>query len=97
MTAASCSINEDAQRLADCLRKQLKRRDSIIDLKESVLCAHSKSVETHLVNVFEFVDDLIYDRVCYLHFDLRVSALSLDPVADHTEGVAVKKIQKRIC
>lgn len=56
---------------------------------------HSKHVETmrgaHLIDVFQFVDDLIYYRVCSLHFHFRVGALSLDPIAHNTEGVAVKK------
>lgn len=44
--------------------------------------------------MFQFVNDLIYYRVCSLHFHFRVGTLSLDPVADHTESVAVNEVQK---
>lgn len=50
--------------------------------------------EAHLVDVFQFVNDLVYHRVCSLHFDFRVHTLSLDPVTDHTEGVAVNTTQR---
>ena len=42
----------------------------------------------HLVDVFEFVDDLADDRVGSLHPHLGVSALSLDTVPHHPHGVA---------
>lgn len=45
----------------------------------------------HLIDVFQFVDDLIYYRLRSLHFHFRVGALSLDPIAHDTEGVAVNK------
>ena len=50
--------------------------------------------EAHLVDVFQFVNDLVYYGVRSLHFDFRVHTLSLDPVTDHTEGVAVNKAQR---
>lgn len=50
----------------------------------------------HLIDVFQFVDDLIYYRVCSLHFHFRVRALSLDPIAHDTEGVAVKKAERSL-
>lgn len=46
---------------------------------------------SHLIDVFQFVNDLVYNRVVSLHFDFGVGALSFDPVADHAEGVAVKR------
>ena len=49
---------------------------------------------THLIDVFEFVNDLIYHRVGVLHLDLWVSTLSFYPIADHTEGVAVNRVEK---
>lgn len=51
------------------------------------------SNEAHLIDMFQFVDDLIDYRVRSLHFDLRVGALSLDPVAHHTQRVAVNDRQ----
>lgn len=46
---------------------------------------------THLIDVFQLVDYLVYHRVRLLHFDFRVDTLSFDSVADHTECVTVKK------
>lgn len=45
----------------------------------------------HLNDVFQFVDDLIYYRVCSLHFDFRVGTLRSDSITNHTKCVAVKK------
>lgn len=53
-----------------------------------------KRSEAHLIDVFEFVNNLIDYRVCALHFDFRVGALSLDPIAHHTKGVAVNRRQR---
>lgn len=50
--------------------------------------------ESHLIDVFQFVNDLIYHRICLLHFNFRVGTLSFDPIADHTEGITVNKVQK---
>lgn len=47
--------------------------------------------EAHLIDVFQFVNNLIDYRVRSLHFDFGVGTLSLDPIAHHTEGVAVNK------
>lgn len=49
---------------------------------------------SHLVDVLQFVNDLIYYRVSSLHFHFGVGTLSFDSVADHTEGVAVNRGQK---
>lgn len=46
---------------------------------------------THLVDVFEFVDDLVHHRVDSLHFDFWVGTLSLDSAAHHTQGVAADR------
>lgn len=50
----------------------------------------------HLVDVFEFVDDLVHHGVDSLHFDFRVGILSLDPAADHTQGVAADRQTDRL-
>lgn len=70
-------------------------RDRNIELKESETVRENMYGvgESHLIDVFEFVDDLIYHRICCLDFDFRVDTLSFDPVSDHTEGVAVNKGQ----
>lgn len=50
---------------------------------------------SHLVDVLQFVNDLVDQGVGFLHFNFRVVALSFDAVADHTEGVAVWKCRSR--
>lgn len=71
--------------------------DRNMDLKWSESCKRcSKYVETreaHLIDVLQFVNDLIYHRVRSLHFDFGVDTLSLDPIAHYAEGVAVNKRQ----
>lgn len=47
--------------------------------------------EAHLIDVLQLINDLIDDRVSSLHFHFRVGTLSLDPVADHTQSVAVNE------
>lgn len=41
--------------------------------------------------MFQFVDDLMHDRVRSLHFDFRIAALGLDPTAHNTESVAANE------
>lgn len=46
------------------------------------------AAKTHLIDVLQFVDDLIYDRVRSFHFDFRIYRLGLNPIAHHAESVA---------
>ncbi len=73
-----------------------RMRDGNIDFKWSESCKkHSnyveKTREAHLIDVFQFVNDLIYHRVSSLHLHFRVGTLSLDATAHHTQCVAVNK------
>ena len=47
------------------------------------------NVASHLIDVLQFIDDLIYHRVRSLHFDFWICGLSLDPIAHHTERMCV--------
>lgn len=64
-----------------------------MEMKKSADGEYSINGEIYLIDVFEFVNNLIDHRVRSLHFNLGVVTLSLDAVADHTQGVAVNKRQ----
>lgn len=52
--------------------------------------------EAHLIDVFQFVYDLIYHWVSFFHFDFRVGSLSLNAIAYDSESVAVNRRQRRL-
>lgn len=51
--------------------------------------------KTHLIDVLQFIDDLIYDRVQSFHFDFGIYCLSLNPIAHHAKSIAVGIQRKR--
>lgn len=57
--------------------------------------AAAAATKTHLIDVLQFVDDLIYDRVRSFHFDFRIYRLGLNPIAHHTESIAAGIHRKR--
>lgn len=46
--------------------------------------------EAHLIDVLQFINDLIDHRVGLLHFDFWVFCLGFNPVANHSQSVAIK-------
>lgn len=46
--------------------------------------------EAHLIDVLQFINDLIDHRVSLLHFDFWVFCLGFNPVANHSQSVAIK-------
>lgn len=46
--------------------------------------------EAHLIDVLQFINDLIDHRVSLLHFDFWVFSLGFNPVANHSQSVAIK-------
>lgn len=75
-----------------------RNRDGIKNLQRKGSCRNSANAQrkkrvAHLVDVFQFVNDLVHHGVGSLHFDFWVRTLSLDPAAHHTQGVAADKRQ----
>lgn len=44
----------------------------------------------HLIDVLEFINDLIDHRIGLLHFDFWVFSLRFNPVANHSQSIAMK-------